>query len=318
MSERNVAPHLCECGCGKPTKIATETNTLTGSICGLPRQFAAGHNPKGAKQRRVLFVAVGDRFGHGVVIKTGLRIPQAGRQLTSGKRAAYLLCDCGTMYIAPLGHLLRGQIRSCGCLQRDVQRELSTTHGMALHSLYRTWRGMIARCTDPQHHSYPNYGGRGITVCTRWLDPRPFVIDIERDLGPRPKGWTLDRINNDGNYEPGNVRWASAAMQQANRRPSSRSRTERRETGRRAWGNRPTVAQVCEHCGSEYEAKAGTGSRFCSRACKCAFRRVSGMDDVERICHQCGSAFIRNKHDKIRHCSQSCATKCQHSGGCPG
>lgn len=66
--------------------------------------------------------------------------------------------------------------------------------------------------------SYPNYGGRGITVCERWQDPRLFVEDIERDLGPRPDGLTFDRIDNDGNYEPGNVRWATRSVQNSNKR----------------------------------------------------------------------------------------------------
>lgn len=101
-----------------------------------------------------------------------------------------------------------------------VSRDRRVKHGLHGHPLYRTWEGMLARCerlTDP---SYATYGGRGITVCPEWHDLRQFVADIERILGQRPPGHTLDRYpDNDGNYEPGNVRWATWEQQAANRRP---------------------------------------------------------------------------------------------------
>lgn len=75
---------------------------------------------------------------------------------------------------------------------------------------------MLHRCENPSNKRYAKYGGRGIKVCDRWHDVRLFLGDIERDLGPRPKGMTLDRIDNDGNYEPGNVQWASDAQQRRN------------------------------------------------------------------------------------------------------
>ncbi len=84
---------------------------------------------------------------------------------------------------------------------------------------------MIKRCSDPRHKQYPNYGGRGITVCARWMDVSAFVADVEAELGQRPPGKkngralaTLDRRDNDGNYEPGNIRWASNSQQVLNRR----------------------------------------------------------------------------------------------------
>jgi len=76
---------------------------------------------------------------------------------------------------------------------------------------------MIHRCENPTDSRYKSYGARGITVCERWHDIRLFVQDIEL-LGPRPKGYSMDRIDNDGNYEPGNIRWASASEQNKNRR----------------------------------------------------------------------------------------------------
>lgn len=86
----------------------------------------------------------------------------------------------------------------------------------ARRPLYRRWYGMISRCSNPKHHKYKYYGARGIKVCDRWLDFRNFVVDV--GMPPTPKH-TLDRINNNGDYEPSNVRWATYTEQNSNRRP---------------------------------------------------------------------------------------------------
>lgn len=93
-------------------------------------------------------------------------------------------------------------------------------HGLSSHLLYGTWRTMIRRCENPKVDEYLFYGGRGITVCPEWHDVAEFITWIEANLGPRPVGMTLDRIDNDGNYEPGNVKWSTTAEQAANRRPA--------------------------------------------------------------------------------------------------
>lgn len=90
-------------------------------------------------------------------------------------------------------------------------------HGMADSPLYMSWADMVARCTRTTHPRYADYGGRGITVCERWRDFANFYAD----MGDRPPGLTLDRIDNDGNYEPGNCRWADLSTQMKNRRPSA-------------------------------------------------------------------------------------------------
>lgn len=101
-----------------------------------------------------------------------------------------------------------------------------TTHGLHKHPLYATWNGIIARTTNPEDYRYPNYGGRGIKLSERWLDVRAFIEDIGREIGLRPEGvtgsgaplFTLDRINVEGNYESGNVKWSSWAEQAMNKR----------------------------------------------------------------------------------------------------
>jgi len=132
--------------------------------------------------------------------------------------------------------MVNGDKRSCGCLRRDpaawtkeTPRDWSylVTHGLAAHPLYDTWYGMMVRCHNPRNKAYRNYGARGIEVYEPWRDLAQFIADVEASIGPRPEGkypsgkplYTIDRYpDNDGNYEPGNVRWATAAEQNANTR----------------------------------------------------------------------------------------------------
>lgn len=124
------------------------------------------------------------------------------------------LCDCGNLTRVDGADLRRGKVRSCGCLQLEVARtgDCRRTHGMAGTPEYRTWTSMIRRCTDSSAEGYHRYGGRGITVCERWLSS---VEKFVEDMGPRPPGTTIDRKNVDGNYEPNNCRWATD-IEQAN------------------------------------------------------------------------------------------------------
>lgn len=121
-------------------------------------------------------------------------------------------CDCGATTDVRLDCLRSGASKSCGCSSVVPPK----SHGMSGTPDYKTWIGMIARCTDQNHKSYHNYGGRGISVCERWANSIEMFI---ADMGPRPtQKHTIDRVDNDGNYEPGNCRWATTKEQGRNKR----------------------------------------------------------------------------------------------------
>lgn len=147
---------------------------------------------------------------------------EAGRSLHQGEVLWKCACSCGKETVVR-GQLLRsGGTKSCGCLRGEAAAVSSATHGHTRNyrssPTYKTWCSMLYRCQDPNYRQAEYYAGRGIRVCDRWQVFENFLAD----MGERPEGKTLDRFpDNNGNYEPGNCRWATAKQQVANRRPQS-------------------------------------------------------------------------------------------------
>jgi len=141
-------------------------------------------------------------------------------------------CDCGNIKIVNICNIKRGLTLSCGCLQKEKASQAQINHGMSGKPEYIIWCGIKARCFNENEPAYNRYGGRGITVCTSWLEKEYGFLNFFRDMGKRPsKKHSIDRINNDGNYEPSNCRWATAKMQAKNRRPGHLKR-KRNKLGR--------------------------------------------------------------------------------------
>ena len=131
-------------------------------------------------------------------------------------------CDCGEQAVVSVGDLRSGHTKSCGCRRMELVREMSAaniTHGLASDRMYGKWKDMKRRCHNPEHRNYPDYGGRGIAVCAEWRDDfKAFYDHVTALPGYGKPGMSLDRIDNDGNYEPGNVRWATEKQQKRNTR----------------------------------------------------------------------------------------------------
>ena len=154
------------------------------------------------------------RFGRLVAIR------QVGSN-SSKSRLWLCRCDCGNEKVIPANQLYPDgkSTRSCGCLRSDSKRGKAKTHGKSRTPLHRVWLSIVRRCTTPSNNGYPNYGGRGILICDQWRhDIQAFYDHVTQLPDYGKKGYSIDRIDNDGNYEPGNVRWATRTEQNRNTR----------------------------------------------------------------------------------------------------
>jgi hypothetical protein len=143
------------------------------------------------------------------------------------------VCACGNKRIVASASLVKKTTKSCGCLMREIVSKLNRTHGMRKTPIYGAWFSMKHRCLNPNNPFYHHYGGRGISVCPRWLENFENFLE---DMGDRPEGMSLDRIDVNGNYEPGNCRWATWKEQQNNRRDNRFIEFNRKTQSLAAWG----------------------------------------------------------------------------------
>lgn len=179
-----------------------------------------------------LNVQPGDRFHRLTVIR---------EEQTTYKRRFLCRCDCGKETVVKLGSVTSGYTKSCGCLSKEITSRRSTTHGKSWTRIWMTWCHMRIRCENPADKDYANYGGRGISVCDRWQ----VFANFYADMGDPPfKGASLDRIDNHGNYEPSNVRWAT---------PIEQSRNQRRSVHFTFNGERKHIREWVELTGLSYD-----------------------------------------------------------------
>jgi hypothetical protein len=159
-----------------------------------------------------LKVKIGDRFGRLTLISI--------LQHENGRRNGVFQCDCGVVKEIRISHVQQGRTVSCCCARPERARRMGQStkrHGLKDSPEWSVWSSMRQRCNSPSHHAYANYGERGIMICERWSSFENFYAD----MGPRPSSaHSLDRVDNNGHYEPGNCRWATKLEQGANRRTS--------------------------------------------------------------------------------------------------
>ena len=164
-----------------------------------------------------------------VTSAAGIKVSPSGRR----RSLWFCLCECGGSTTISSKVLAEGSSRSCGCLQKDRVSSAVSTHRLSKSKMYKVWTAMKQRCHNPNDANFHRYGARGISVCQRWKES---FSDFLSDVGESPQpGMSLDRINNDLGYEPGNVRWATATEQLSNTRRSIRIEHNGRTLSLKQW-----------------------------------------------------------------------------------
>lgn len=215
-------------------------------------------------------------------------------------------CDCGNEAVVRHGNLRNGTTQSCGCLHKEIFGKVKRTHGLSEENkrLYKIWKEMRSRCNNPNNKSYERYGGRGIIVCQEWNDSFvPFYQwsmknGYKEDISDSGRNrLSIDRIDNDGNYEPGNCRWTTNDVQANNKRKSLPKEIK--------YVN-------CPICGKQYIKTQRKGNKTCSRQCGIILRRIThpNTKDYTKICPVCGKSFNAKRGGHFKdaiYCSQKCS-----------
>lgn len=198
---KNGVKWVCMCECGIIKEVA-KPHLLSGHTksCGCLTKLNNQH---------LKINITGQKFGRLTAIKEIGKIKGVIKWLCQ--------CECGTLKELRVAVLRNGTVRSCGCLNKDKVIERNTTHNMTYHTLFNVWKGMIDRCTNPKCSSYKRYGKIGISVCDRWAGDKG-IHNFVKDMGERPEGTSLDRIDNTQGYSPENCRWAFPKQQSNNRK----------------------------------------------------------------------------------------------------
>lgn len=189
-------------------------------------------------------------------------------------------CACGQVLLVNGQSMKSGNTKSCGCLDRESRSKAGMarrTHRKSRTSEHRVWTAMRSRCMNKSHESWASYGGRGITVCDRWFHFENFLAD----MGPRPRGTSLDRINNEGGYSPDNCRWATRREQQRNQR-----------------GNKLLTFQGETLCLIEWEERTGISSLAISTRIKRGWSIEDALtvSSTPRYAHKKGQRKPRISH----------------------
>ena len=178
---------------------------------------------------------IGQRFGRLTVLEEAERKGEKSRWLCK--------CDCGCTTIVATSNLTSGHTKSCGCSRVDALRQTATKHGFGHTRLYNVWSLMRKRCSNAKCKEYADYGGRGISVCKEWQSSFESFQEWALSSGYKD-GLTIDRIDNDGNYEPSNCRWVTMKKQCNNRRSNHYCEYK---------GEQYTIAELSEISGVSYE-----------------------------------------------------------------
>lgn len=193
--------YLCKCDCGNVKKYKLGDIRSGGShirSCGCEQYKREAKDITGEKRAKLEAKV------------------NTGRKSSNGDYVWVFLCDCGNFVSSTIGRFRYGKIQSCGCIMKEAWKNRKNYHGLSDSVEHKAWLHMRERCYSKNDINYPNYGERGIEVCERWLGEDGFK-NFYGDMGQRPEGKSLDRIDVDKNYSPDNCRWASKEMQAFNK-----------------------------------------------------------------------------------------------------